>query len=219
MPAGAVQPAPEWTMHDDTTPITAEMVSRYRYANSQGIDSGWLWVYVQHGRQYTVEQTQGYYQNIALVAALIGGFAMSTILAPSFEAQDGDAHTLYVSISGTAIFALLFGCVLDCILIENSLRGIPDDKYLLDFLKTEKVLLALPFWLFVSGILLVFSNIAIVMKIIYGLIPMICCFGGFASVTLLILRRYMLLSAKVTRYAYWGMMEVEKAAANMPGPN
>ena len=188
MPARSVNPAPEWTMQDDTTPITGEMVTRYRYASTvfSAADSVdlFLWSYVQHGREYMVEQMQGYYQNIALVAALIGGFSMSTILAPSFDGQpdEGRAIPLFISISGSLIFACLFGCVLDCILIDNSLRLIPDDKYVLDYIRTEQLLHHLPFFLFVAGIILVFTNISIVVYFVYGRIAMTCSFSAFAAV-------------------------------------
>ena len=102
--------------------------------------------------------------------------------------------------------------MLDCILIDNSLRLIADDKYLLDFLQTEKVLLSLPFYLFVAGVILVFTNISIMVKVIYGLIPMICSFSAFFIVGILILRRHALLSAKLGDYALWGLSEIEKQA-------
>lgn len=213
----AVKPAPddppEWTMEDDTTPITDEIILRYDFVKSKPVHASWQWLYVMHGRQYLVDQLQGFYQNIALVAALTGGFSMGTIL--SFDGQEGDAYVLYIAISGAAIFALLFGCVLDCILIDNTVRLIPDDKYLLDFLRTESVLLSVPFYLFVGGLIVVFTNISIIMRVSYGLVSMICCFVAFTIVGLLVLRRYVLLSAKLSTYACWGLLDIKKKAEKM----
>merc|ERR1711907_911048 len=134
-----------------------------------------------------------HFQNIALVAALTGGFTVATVLDPSFDVSE-DWRCLVVSASGAGVFGLCFACVLDCILIDNSIRLIVDERHMLDFMESESLLLALPKLLLMVIVLLAFVNVAVNIWFLYGAPSFGVAIVIFFAVGVTLFRRYILLS-------------------------
>ena len=146
---------------------------------------------------YSVAQLSGYYQNIAIVAALTGGFVLSSTLTPSFDAVDDhtdggeDGWKFFMAVSAAAIFAMFLACVLDCILLDNSIRQIAEEKFLLDFLNTNSALLRWPLLLFIFGVVLTFLNLSATVWVLYGSAPAYVALGVSAVIGCAIFRRRM----------------------------
>ena len=143
----------------------------------------------------SVAQLSGYYQNIAIVAALTGGFVLSSTLTPSFDVVDDhtdgfdDGWKFFMAVSAAAIFAIFLACVLDCILLDNSIRSIAEEKFLLDFLNTNSALLRWPLLLFIFGVVLTFLNLSATVWVLYGSAPAYVALGVSAVIGCAILRR------------------------------
>lgn len=169
-----------------------------------------MWLFIQHGHENVKEAVQGYYQNIAIVAALTGGFSVSMVLTPSFDLSETDARTVFIGISGCLILGIFTTCVLDCILIDNSMRLIADEKFVIHFMSTEQILLQMPLVLLVVGVALMFSNVAVTIWLLYGETSMIACFAILCTFGGAILRRYLILRSKMGMYANRGLHEIKQ---------
>ena len=106
----------------------------------------------------------GYYLNLSLVAALLCGFTLATLVATPEDARENriirygiDVTENYVTvmgISGGAALTLLLWCVADCIAIDGNVRKLRTGKQALQLLGRFPTYLGNPFTLLMLGILL-----------------------------------------------------------------
>lgn len=205
---------------DDTTPIEETMLKRWRYLKANYPElinkrqlKGWGWMYLEMGHKDMAANLQSYYSNISIVAALAAGFSISGILAPGFDMDNlNDFRVYLIGTNGAILVGLLFACVLDCIMIENSLRLIPDEKYMLEFIKTEGAFLNIPLLFFVLGIGSTMVNIVVSLWIVYGEITGMIASACLLFTTLCLLRRYVLTSRKLFNYTTLGLEEIATTA-------
>mmetsp|Transcript_22650 Transcript_22650/g.34226 ORF Transcript_22650/g.34226 Transcript_22650/m.34226 type:complete len:268 (-) Transcript_22650:283-1086(-) len=205
----------------DTTPVDKTMLQRWRYLQTnypELIDhkrlQSWAWMYLEMGHKDMAENLKSYYSNISIVAALAAGFSISGILAPGFDMEDSndDIRIPIIGINGAILVSLLFACVLDCIMIENSLRLVSDEKYMLEFIKTEGTLLCLPLLFFIFGLGSTVVNIALSLWMVYGTLTGMVASASLLVTALGVLRRYLLTSRKIVTYAALGLDEMAAAA-------
>ena len=116
----------------------------------------WLNVYVAQGSEKTIERMGGCCTNLSLVALLTGGVAIaisSHDALSSHEIDHSGNHTLLLTqLVGFMGFCLSTMCVLDCVMMDNTLRLIATDASLLQFLSARVVFLGTPTRLLVGSI-------------------------------------------------------------------
>jgi hypothetical protein len=103
-------------------------------ANAQLLDSNWGLVFVSNGLHYVKDQMCGYYGNVGVIAALMGGFTISVAVAPHDGLLEDKIVGPVCGGLGCVSFVLFFSCVLDCIFIDNTLRQISSEKAFLELL-------------------------------------------------------------------------------------
>jgi hypothetical protein len=140
--------------------IPRTMASRPRTESSAGrllltkdrskrlLTSNWGAIYINFGFLAARDQMSGYYSNVAMIAALIGGFTVSSVMSdpPDSSGSTVCAHDnsceVFLSASvgamGSLAFIIFFACVLDCIFIDNALRQLPNEEAFLQFLETQR---------------------------------------------------------------------------------
>mmetsp|Transcript_19344 Transcript_19344/g.28631 ORF Transcript_19344/g.28631 Transcript_19344/m.28631 type:complete len:270 (-) Transcript_19344:51-860(-) len=205
---------------EDTTPIDETMRKRWRYLKTNYPEllekrklKSWAWMYLEMGHKDMATNLQSYYGNISIVAALAAGFSISGVLAPGFDVDNQNDFLVHlIGINAAILVCLLFACVLDCIMIENSLRLVSDEKYMLEFIKTEGAFLKLPLLLFIVGLGSTLVNIAVALWIIYGDVTGMISSACLVVTALGLLRRYLLTSRKLLDYATLGLEDMATAA-------
>eukprot|EP00546_Thalassionema_frauenfeldii_P021801 CAMPEP_0178905614 /NCGR_PEP_ID=MMETSP0786-20121207/6373_1 /TAXON_ID=186022 /ORGANISM="Thalassionema frauenfeldii, Strain CCMP 1798" /LENGTH=264 /DNA_ID=CAMNT_0020577241 /DNA_START=16 /DNA_END=809 /DNA_ORIENTATION=- len=202
----------------DTTPVDKTMLQRWRYLQTnypELIDhkrlQSWAWMYLEMGHKDMAENLKSYYSNISIVAALAAGFSISGILAPGFDMEDSndDIRIPIIGINGAILVSLLFACVLDCIMIENSLRLVSDENSLL---KPKEPCCVCPLLFFIFGLGSTVVNIALSLWMVYGTLTGMVASASLLVTALGVLRRYLLTSRKIVTYAALGLDEMAAAA-------
>lgn len=196
------------------------MIRRLKYAKSTFPElfentelKSWAWMYVAMGHKEMAENMKSYYGNLSIVAALAAGFSISGILAPA-EMDKEDFRFRLIGINGSILVCLLFACVLDCIMVENCLqRVVSDEKYMLEFIITEGVVfMRLPLLLFILGVGSTLLNIGVSLWVVYGPLEGMVAAAALLVTGLGLLRRYVLTSRKVYRYAGFALEELAMEA-------
>ena len=166
---------------DDLTEVSEEIRSRAELVEEHFAHikhSSWSAVFEHLGMIHAQTQMSGYYGRLAIVAALLGGSTLSanSWVNPNFADPEhawfelqAKPESVAIGITSAMCFALFFVTVMDCLLIELSLKQIPDDKFFLHFISSQGLLLNLPTVSFTAGLCFAFVNFAVSLKLIYGL--------------------------------------------------
>ena len=118
-----------------------------------------------------------------------------------------------MGISGALCFALFFVTVMDCVFIDNALKQIPDDKFFLHFMSSQRTLLRAPGRSFVAGVLCVFVNFLTGLQILYGLNTCLVATATCALSLTGIGIRWRLLAGLMDSYAHGNKEQVAMAMA------
>lgn len=123
------------------------------------------WVQQQKDRmkettEHFKTHVSGYYMNLSLVGALLGGFTLATLVAShnaSIIRYGLDVSSTYqtsLGITGGGALTLLIWCVADCITIDATVRKLRNGKQALTLLQRYPIFLGNPNKLLFGGIVL-----------------------------------------------------------------
>ena len=116
----------------------------------------WLQVYVVHGGEQTITRMGGFFANLSLVALLTGGVSIAIGSHDSLKKDDfentSDYSVMLTQLTGLLSFCLSTVCVLDSVMIDNTLRQVATDNTLLRFLSEQASFLGAPQRLLVGAV-------------------------------------------------------------------
>lgn len=166
----------------------------------------WGILYAHIGFEKTISQMCGFYANVGLIAALLGASSIASLL--SVDADDGDLlHVHYIGgLAGVAAFSLACATVLDCVMIDNTLRSIPSAPFLLSFLDQQSTSLRMPSALLMASVTFNFLQVTLSVWLLFfsatmaGSAFMICFTTG-----IFLIRRYLILNRFVDDMVDEGM--------------
>jgi hypothetical protein len=130
-----------------------------------------LWddVYIHFGINYALERVGGYFTNLAVVSALLGGFSITIMFECYNSIKVGSQYMQdIVALSGTASFLLFFFCVSDCVLLDNYIKQVPSAPAFISFLHEYAHWIRIPDLLFSVGVLTLMVELLSVLNILYS---------------------------------------------------
>ena len=173
---------------------------RGRACTTDTTTKSWAALFLTAGMGLCIDRLCGFYSNVAIVAALVGGFACAVVVAPPDAVLESEGPAKDIAgACGCVGFALLMAAALDCVLVDNTLKQLQHPRSFLNFLDAHPSAMALPTKLFIAGVFFALVQLLVVMSIIYSLAAVsiaavfatICCGGIF--------RRYIILVSFVDK--------------------
>ena len=154
----------------------------------------WVAVLKSSDVKEVLSRMSSYYVNLGLLAALLGGFSVSLLASPCVSDGVDEYYRLQIAgVSGSFAACTFLPCVIDCVLIDNTIKMLPitEPAFLL-MLEQQGTLLNLPKFLFFLGGLCMIVQVSAIVRLTYALWVFVV-YVAVAGVTLLImLRRYVL---------------------------
>ena len=86
----------------------------------------WVAVLKSSDVKEVLSRMSSYYVNLGLLAALLGGFSVSLLASPGVSAGGDEYYRLNIAgVSGSFAACTFLPCVIDCVLIDNTIKMLP----------------------------------------------------------------------------------------------
>ena len=125
----------------------------------------WLTVLRTTDVNETVARMAGYYTNLGLLSALLFCFTITVLADPGVD--PGTYHLDITGIAGVLACCSFLTCVIDCVLIDNTLKMLPSTELAFtDMLVEQSILLRLPKAFFFLGSVCLIVQMGAIVRLI-----------------------------------------------------